>query len=138
MRNEKSFTLTELIVVVIIIGIIASFAIPNYGRTIERAHWRDAETNLLAIHAADRIYFSENGQYWPHGLPGALADINHDLRLSIIPNGMTYSCTNVTPTDYTCTATRNPPAASFTITVTQAPINLTPPNPNPDCTGACP
>ena len=132
MCNKKSFTLTELIVVVLIIGIMAGFAIPNYGRAVERAHRRDAETNLLAIHAANRIYFSEHDNYWPDGGAGALADINQNLRLSIIPNGMTYNCTNVTANDYTCTATRNPPATSFTITITQAQP------PNPTCSGTCP
>src|SRR3989338_7313359 len=89
---KKGFTLTEVLLVVVILSILASMALPNYNKTVERARARDATTNLMAIHAANRIFFTETGQYWPNGLPGNLVDINRDLRLSIVANGFTYVC----------------------------------------------
>lgn len=136
-NTRKAFTLMELMTVVVIVGIIASFAIPNYQRTIERAHQRDADTNLMSIHAANQIYRAENSVFWP-GManPGNqnLAQINQNLRLSIIGNGMTYLCSSATNNDFTCTATRIG-GTGFIVTVNQNPIN---PTVNPGCSGGCP
>lgn len=122
----------ELMIVVSILGVIAAFAIPNYTKSVERSHRRDAETQLTTIWSANQIYRAQNGNYWPNDAAGrGIADINNDLGLGIIPNGMTYSCAGA----FTCTAARQPPAASFTITVTEAQIDGS----NPSCTaGSCP
>ena len=110
----------ELMTVVVIISVIAAFAIPNYQRTVERAHRKDAETNLLAIYSANKIYFAEKSVYWPDPVgSGGLAEINTNLKLAIIPNGMTYTCYNSTPNDFKCTATRNG-STPYTITITEA------------------
>ena len=137
-RNDiVSFTLTELMIVVIIVGIMAAFAVANYTRSIERSHRRDAETQLTNIWSAEQIYRAQYGQYWPSDEGSHLiSEINSTLGLGIIPNGMTYSCTGVlTSNTFTCTAVRQPPAASFTIRVAQAQIDGT----NPSCSsGSCP
>jgi len=120
-------------IVVVIIGIIAAFAVPNYTRAVERAHLRDAIVQLTNIHAANQIYRAENNEYWPSTSTSQdLAAINAALDLGVIANGMTYTCVGVPAgTSFTCTAVRDPPAASFTVTVTHA-------SSNPSCTGACP
>ena len=132
----RAFTLTELMIVVVIVGVIAGFAIPNYTRAVERAHLRDAVVQLTTVHAANQIYRAENEKYWPLVSGQDLAAINAALSLSIIANGMTYTCGGVLAgTSFTCTAVRDPPAASFTVTVTEAPVSSS----NPSCTaGACP
>ena len=132
------FTLIELITVVIIIGVIAAFAIPSYQTAIERTHRRDAETNLMAIHADNKIYFSDKSVYWPDPVvndpPGVLlAGINSALKLSIIANGMDYKCSNTAANNFTCTAVRQSPAPVFTLTITQAF-----PSTAISCTGTCP
>jgi len=43
----------ELIVVVIIVGIVASFAIPNFKAMVERNYEKDALSNLAFIAAAE-------------------------------------------------------------------------------------
>lgn len=64
---EKSgFTLLELIVVIIVIGILASIALPIYTKAMENAYDQEAITNLKLIKAAATIYFSEHGEY-PEG-----------------------------------------------------------------------
>ncbi len=138
LNKNTSFTLTELMIVVVIIGIIAGFAIPNFTRAVERAHRRDAVVQLTNVHAANQIFRAENGSYWPSADNQNLAAINAALDLSILPNGMTYECDiggGPVGTTFTCTAVRDAPAPSFTVTVTQAPVSGT----NPSCTaGACP
>ncbi len=127
-RNKKAFTLTELITVVIVIGIMAAFAIPNYSASVEKAHRRDATNNLIAIHGANQIYQAEKGAYWPSSGTQDLTAINTNLRLSIIPNGMEYTCEG-NGTTYTCTSCRpNCSAVEYKVSVTQAPISSSNPS----------
>ena len=77
----KGFTLMELLIVVIIIGILAALAIPQYTKTIERAHWAEAIDNLGQIRSAEIRYFAERDAYTsnfgglditdPNTIPGA-------------------------------------------------------------------
>lgn len=78
------FTLIELIVVVIIIGILVSFALPQFGVTKERTLDREAKANLALMRAAERIYRMEIGYYYPNtGSVSNVGSINTDLRLSL-------------------------------------------------------
>ncbi len=129
----------EILVVVIIAGIIAAFAIPNYGGSISRTHFQDAVMQLSAIRTANQIYFARTSSYWPTAANQDIAAINTALSLNIIANSVTYTCGPGLPvgTAFTCTADyagTNP----FTLTVTEAPLSTTNPQ-NPRCTaGTCP
>jgi prepilin-type N-terminal cleavage/methylation domain-containing protein len=123
---NKAFTLIELMVVVVILGVVAGFAIPNYTKSVERSHRKDAESNLRMIHAAQQMYAARNNDaYWTGGNVGT---INSNLQLHIVPNGKTYSCTGGGAT-FSCTAVRG----AWTVTVTQA-------STTPTCapSGSCP
>jgi prepilin-type N-terminal cleavage/methylation domain-containing protein len=124
---QKAFTLLELMVVVIIVGIVASFGIPNYTRSLDKARRKDAESNLQVIHAAQQIYIARhNNVYFG---PGNLAQINSNLMLNIVANGTTYSCNlpGLAPPSFTCSAVRGP----WTVTITSA-------SAVPNCFGTCP
>ena len=128
------FTLIELIVVVVLIGIIAGFAIPNYDKAIRKAHERDMSTQMMALHAANMIYRANAGKYWDTATvpETALSVINSTLGINIISNdGTTYSYTsNVGGTTFTATARWG----AYTIQIDQNPISGT----NPSCaTGNC-
>ena len=56
-------TLVELMVVIVILGIIAAFAVPGYRQYMMRANRTDATTALLRIAAAQERWFIANGQY---------------------------------------------------------------------------
>ncbi len=129
----SGFTLMEIIVTVIIVGVIASFAIPNYSRTINQTRAQDAIIQLSAIRSANQLYFAKTGTYWPTVAGSNLVSaINSALNLNIIQNGMVYDCQG-NGTTFTCTAINTSPA--FTITVNQAPLEDLA---NPICTGHCP
>ena len=139
--RKKAFTLTELLVVVLIIGIMASFAVPNYTKSVERSHQTDAVNQLTTIWSANQIIRAQTGRFWPADNNGGfgylIADINSNLGLGVIQNGMTYNCVGagVPPGTFTCTAVRQAPATAFTVSVTEAVLSAT----NPQCTsGACP
>ena len=59
------FTLTELLIVVIIIGIVATLALPMLVKTIEKAKLGEAANNLNLIRTGQKIYFLEYSTFAP-------------------------------------------------------------------------
>jgi len=86
-RNQKGFTLVELMIVVIIVGILAAVAIPMYQGATERAKASEAVAALGTIRGAMRVYYAEHGTYVISGVedgdqvtdPGVLDVSDSDL-----------------------------------------------------------
>ena len=57
------FTLLELLVVIMIVGILASVALPSFGKTIERTRVKDAQAILASVYSAERVYRLDQGGY---------------------------------------------------------------------------
>jgi len=73
---SRGFNLLELLLVVVIIGILASIALPNYTKSKEHALGKEAIANLKIIAAAERIAKLETGSYqicgcWNNGSGGS-------------------------------------------------------------------
>ncbi|MDP8261075.1 MAG: type II secretion system protein [Candidatus Kappaea frigidicola] len=63
MRRARSFTLIELMVVVALISILVTIAVPNYQRFQLRAKVAEANHNLGAIRGCLEVYEMENESY---------------------------------------------------------------------------
>lgn len=62
-RQARGFTLIELMIVVVIIGVMAAIALPNYMEHIRKGRRVDAKTALLDVAAREEKYFAINNQY---------------------------------------------------------------------------
>ncbi len=64
LRNtRRGFTLVELLIVVVIIGILAAIAIPKFATTKEKAYLATMKTDLRNLVTAQEGYFSDNQAY---------------------------------------------------------------------------
>ena len=59
--GSYGFTLIELMVVVLIIGILSSIAVPQYRKSIDKARFAEALTTVNALEKAMRLYDLEDG-----------------------------------------------------------------------------
>ncbi|MCB9771985.1 MAG: type II secretion system protein [Candidatus Omnitrophica bacterium] len=125
---QGGFTIMEILITVLIVGIIAAFAIPNYGKSVDQTHIQDAVMQLSAIRTANQVYYARRSEYWPSTSTHPVNEINANLSLSIIENGKTYNCDG-NGTTFTCTAKRSGVQIAG---VTEAPLSTT----NPGCPSA--
>ena len=68
MRSKKGFTLVELMVVVVILGILVAIAIPIYNNVTDDAKQKACDSNVKAIQAAVSMYQTANSGKLPSQL----------------------------------------------------------------------
>ncbi|MBO7238613.1 MAG: prepilin-type N-terminal cleavage/methylation domain-containing protein [Elusimicrobiaceae bacterium] len=61
--NKKAFTLIELLVVVLIIGILAAIAVPQYQVAVTKSRFTKLIISARALKDAEEVYYMENGHY---------------------------------------------------------------------------
>jgi prepilin-type N-terminal cleavage/methylation domain-containing protein len=62
-RNEKGFTLIELMIVIAIIGILAAIAIPQFSAYRERSYIASMKADCNTVRTAEEAYFVDNDTY---------------------------------------------------------------------------
>lgn len=63
MNNKRGFTLIELLVVVLIIGILASVALPQYTKAVEKSRMTEAVNMVRNVVTAQEVYKMANGSW---------------------------------------------------------------------------
>jgi prepilin-type N-terminal cleavage/methylation domain-containing protein len=82
----RGFTLLELLAVIIVIGILAAIALPNFTPMREKTLDKEAQASLRLVLAAQKIYRMESTFYFPHSTYGGAVDntvINQFLKLEL-------------------------------------------------------
>ncbi len=128
--TQRGFTFIELMIVVAIIGILASIAFPAYNDYVTRAALSEASSGLADIRIRMEQYYQDNRTYVGAdgvGMPCAgIAGENFD-----------FSCDGITPTLYRVLATGKNRGGGFGLTVNESNVQATTAAPAGWATGAC-
>lgn len=123
MNKQAGFTLIEVMIVVIVIGILAAIAIPNYTDYLVRSRITHATSGLAERRARMEQFFQDNHTYFRAA--GADPVANPAINAPVCVDDTTtsqyfdFSC-NPTATTYTLTATGKSSMTGFTYTINEA------------------
>jgi prepilin-type N-terminal cleavage/methylation domain-containing protein len=95
MKRRSAFTLIELLIVVVIIGILAAIAIPKFQNSKGKANAAAMKSDLRNLATAQEAYLYEFGQY-----TSALATLKYQTS-----PGVTVTIATATPSGWAATAT---------------------------------
>ncbi len=111
---KKGFTLTEILIAVILAGILASIAVPQLQEHIEKARANEAINYLRMIRTAQKMYYSKNAAYsnWEN-----LDEMRDNLDVEVSDSHYDFTV-RVTEDGFLITATRNDGSGN-TITLDQ-------------------
>ena len=73
-KNQKGFSLIELLAVVIIIAVLAAIAVPIYMGYVKNARSTEAQTAIAAIRSAYRVHYQSYGTIQNYSIDDALED----------------------------------------------------------------
>ena len=62
-RRRTAFTLVELLIVVVVLGILAAIAIPKFNATKGKGYAASVKTDLRNLATAEESFFYSNGHY---------------------------------------------------------------------------
>jgi type IV pilus assembly protein PilE len=112
MKLQKGFTLIELMIVVAIVGILASVALPAYNDYVTRGKLAEATAGLSNGRIKMEQYFQDNKTYSGTTTPPCPASTTN----------FTYDCNTPAPdlSTYTITATGNGNLSDFKYTINQS------------------
>ena len=117
-KSIKGFTLLEVLMVVIIIGVLATLAIPQYTKTVEKARASEAFSNAGTLRKAEWIFYNEQN---PQTFTTAVGSLDIENPNSSANRNFNYTVGGVTGTTFTVTSARRSGINSGeTITINQA------------------
>ena len=100
MRGRSGFTLIELLIVVVIIGILASVAIPKFSSTKGKAYLAAMKSDLRNLATAQEAYLYDFATYYTGAVPGS------GIAYTVTP-GVTVTISNVSVSGWAATTTHS-------------------------------
>lgn len=111
-QSEQGFTLVELLVVMLILGLLAAIAIPSFFNQRDKARDADAKTLARTAQTAIETYGTDNGGSYAAASPAALIGIEETLNeadLTAPENGDALTVTSLADTYTVTVASQNTP-----------------------------
>lgn len=62
-RREKGFTIVELLIVIVVIGILAALVITTFSGIQRKARDSERQTDINAVHGQVEAFYAQNGRY---------------------------------------------------------------------------
>lgn len=101
-RTARGFTLIEMLIVVVLVGILAAIALPSYFQYVQRSKIIEATTGLSNLRTHLEQFFLDNRSYAGGCDATTLTNINQQAQSFLV------TCPAPTETAYTLTATGIP------------------------------
>lgn len=80
LRDRQGYTLIEMMIVISIIGILATMALPSFQKSLVRAKETDLRRSLFIMRDTIDQYFADHGRY-----PGSLQDLETEKYIRQTP-----------------------------------------------------
>ncbi len=126
MKKKSGFTLIELVVVLVIIGILSIVAVPMYRGYVSRAMAAEGRALLGSVAASEKIYYAEHGGYFVVGNTGFDVTLDVDARMNTYFQTYSVACANANASgfqDFTGTANGTGEANNIVVTFAQTANN---------------
>lgn len=102
-KNQRGFTIVELLIVIVVIGILAALVITTFNGIQQKGRDTERQTDIKALHGQLEAYYAQNGRY------PTLTNVNDSTFRSTSMKGLDNE------------ALRDPKAASGNFTLVAAP-----------------
>jgi prepilin-type N-terminal cleavage/methylation domain-containing protein len=131
LKTRRGFTLIELLVVVLIIGILAAIAVPQYFKVVEKGKFAESMQWLSGLKGAQERYLARYGAY-----SSSTASTVLDVNLGTLTKFTSVSITATSTPNWTVSMQRTTPTpavyGAYIVTYVAPPGTLT--CSNTDCT----
>jgi len=118
MRKTKGFTLVELVIVIVIVGILSIVAVPIYRGYTRKAMATEGKALLGAIQTAQKIYFAENAYFSTQTATSFSSSLDVDARSNKYFTAFTISATSGATPSFTASTTGVNGASGISLTMT--------------------
>jgi len=96
MKSTKGFTLVELVIVIVIVGILSVVAVPVYKGYTKKAMATEGKALLGAINTSQKVYFAEWAIFVNGASASAILDVNAGSNKYFTTFGVTGNTTGFT------------------------------------------